>query len=113
MMANPSIHFRKLIEKYQCVEGLAINKTDLLKKCQTWQLLMVEPSIVAMFVKLCIYGRNQASVFPCLLPCSMLSLSCADIKSGHLIKYEAGTFEPGLPKKLIFDRPQNSVCASS
>ena len=61
MMANPSVHFRKLIEKYQCVEGLAINKMDLLKKCQTWQLLMVEPSIVAMFVKLCIYGRNLQS----------------------------------------------------
>ena len=29
---------------------------------------------------------------------AMLSLSCAGIKSGHLIKYEAGTFEPGLPK---------------
>ena len=45
---------------------------------------------------------------------AQFSLSCAGIKSGHLIKYEAGTFEPGLPKKkLLFGRPQNSVCASS
>ena len=48
-------------KKYQSIEGLPIVITDLCKKCQTCLLLMDEPSIVAMFVKLCIYGRNQAS----------------------------------------------------
>ena len=62
MNDNSSIHFEKLIQKYQCIEGLAINKTDVLKKCQTWNLLMVNASIVAMFVKLCIYSRNLQSV---------------------------------------------------
>ena len=48
-------------KKYQSIEGLPIVITDLCKKCQTCLLLMDKPSIVAMFVKLCIYGRNQAS----------------------------------------------------
>ena len=38
-------------KKYQSIEGLPIVITDLCKKCKTWQLLMDEPSIVAMFVK--------------------------------------------------------------
>ena len=49
-------------KKYESIEGLSISILDLCKKCQTCLLLMDEPSIVAMFVKLCIYGRNWASV---------------------------------------------------
>ena len=49
-------------KKYQSTEGLSIVITDLCKKCQPCLLLMDQPSIVAMFVKLCIYGRNKASV---------------------------------------------------
>ena len=49
-------------KKYQSNDGLPIGITDLCKKCQTCLLLMDEPSIVAMFVKLCIYGSNPASV---------------------------------------------------
>ena len=60
MILNLQIKWRK---KYQSIEGLPIVITDLCKKkCQTCLLLMDQPSIVAMFVKLCIYGRNQASV---------------------------------------------------
>ena len=52
----------KLKEKKR-IEGLSIIITDLCKKCQTCLLLLMDkPSIVAMFFKLCIYGRNQASV---------------------------------------------------
>ena len=37
--------------------------TDLCKKCQTSLLLMDDLSIVAMFIKLCIYGNNPASAW--------------------------------------------------
>ena len=61
LMGQPIVLEIKWRKKYQSIEGLPIVITDLCKKCKTWQLLMDEPSIVAMFVKLYIYGRNQAS----------------------------------------------------
>ena len=48
-------------KNYQSIKGLPIVIIDLCNKFQTCLLLMDEPSIVAMFVKLCIYGRNRAS----------------------------------------------------
>ena len=52
-------------KKYESIEGLSISILDLCKKCQTCLLLMDEPSIVAMSVKLWIYGSNPASVCYC------------------------------------------------
>jgi len=51
-------------KKYESMKGLSIAITNLCKKYQTWELLMDEPSKVVMFVKLCIYGSNPASVMP-------------------------------------------------
>ena len=50
-------------KKYQNIDGLSIAITDLGRKCQTCLLLIDEPSIVAMFVKLVIYGKNRASEY--------------------------------------------------
>ena len=62
-MGQPIVLKSKWRKRYQSIEGLPIVMTDLCKKCKTCPLLMDEPSIVAMFVKLCIYGRNQASAY--------------------------------------------------
>ena len=61
LMGQPIVLKIKWRKKYQSIEGLPIVITDLRKKCQTCLLLMDKPSIVAMFVKLCIYGSNPAS----------------------------------------------------
>ena len=61
-----------------------------MKKCQTWQLFMANRSIVAMFVKLCIYGRNLCSVNqysdPKIVHCDLkqlvLALALAKAKFG-------------------------------
>ena len=76
LMGQPIVLKIEWRKKYQSIEGLSIVITELCKKCQTCLLLMDEPSIVAMFVKLCIYGSNQASISDYKLGLSSTLILC-------------------------------------